>query len=176
MQRLLFTNNFWPCSSLKPSLVRPIRGLLLHRKLFQIIQLQLPQRTLLRRAQLHLRHRLLRDLPILVRLKRLQPPRRTQAPLTPLRQPCNPQIITLLRREIEKLLAHNTRNRMVAKVSCARAAVAVAVEARHGLAGEELQGLAEDVERVGGGHGAAVGGNRRAAGGFDEDILHVCES
>lgn len=44
---------------------------------------------------------------------------------------------------------------MVARVVGARAAVAVAVEARHGLRGEELQGLLEDWW-LGGGGGLVV--------------------
>lgn len=127
--------------------VHPVHLLLslpLDREPPERLQVHPPQRALLGGVEVHARHGAARDAAGLEGPQRLEPAARAQAPPAAAAQARRPQVVALRRRVVEELVADDARHRVVAAVQRARAAVAVAVEARHGLRGEELERLAED--------------------------------
>lgn len=113
-------------------------------KLLQILHGYLLQRTLIRRMQEDLRHRLLADLSVLEPIQRFFPPSRTQTPLAAICQADGAEVIAFGGRIIEEVFGHHRGYGVVALVFCTSATVSVAVEASKWLFGEEGEGFLED--------------------------------
>lgn len=100
--------------------------------------------ALLGGVQVDARDALATDLAVLEGLHGLEPARRAQAPLAPTREANGAQVVALGGRVPQEFVAHDAGHGVVALVLDAGPAEAIAVEARHGLGGEELEGLLED--------------------------------
>lgn len=118
------------------SLLLPMPGLPplpLDSKRPQGLEVDAPQRALLCGLQVNLGHGAPRYAAALEGPQGLQPPARAQAPLAALAEAHGPEVVALARGVVEEVLRDDARQRVVPAVHGAGAAVAVAVEARHGL-------------------------------------------
>lgn len=100
------------------------------------------QGGLVRRVQVDLGHD--RILLIPGGLHGLLPARGAEAPLAPRFQADGPEVVAPRGGEVEEFLGQEAGDGVVAAILGADAAVAVAVEARHGRLGEEAEGFLED--------------------------------
>lgn len=126
----------------------PLPPLPLDGKRPQRLQVDAPQRALLRGFEVDPRHGAPGDAAALKGPQGLEPPAGAQAPPATPAEPRGPEVVALAGGVVEEVLGHDARHGVVPAVQRARAAVAVAVEARHGLRREELEGLAEHCEVV----------------------------
>lgn len=112
----------------------PLPALLpLNSKRPQGLQVDAPQCALLRGLEVDPGHGAPRDAAALERPQGLEPPPRAQAPPAAPREARGPEVVALAGRVVEEVLGHDARQRVVPAVQRAGAAVAVAVEAGHGL-------------------------------------------
>lgn len=112
----------------------PLPALLpLNSKRPQGLEVDAPQRALLRGLEVDPGHGAPRDAAALERPEGLEPPTRAQAPPAAPAEAHGPEVVALARRVVEEVLGDDARQGVVPAVQRAGAAVAVAVEAGHGL-------------------------------------------
>lgn len=99
----------------------------------QRLQINTPERAVLGSLEVDPGHSAPRDAPALERPERLEPAARAEAPLAAAAEPHGPEVVALAGGVVEEVLGDDSREGVVAAVQGAGAAVAVAVEARHGL-------------------------------------------
>lgn len=116
-----------------------------------MLQLNLPQRLLMRSIQKDLWDDFIAILLPASRLKGLQPSRRTETPLTPaLHTRDDAQVVALARGEVEEFLCDFGCDGVRAHVGCGDFAVACAEEAGHGRGAVEGERFFEDWMESGG--------------------------
>lgn len=111
----------------------PLPPLPLSSKRPQCLQVHAPQRALLRGLKVDFGDSAARDAAALERPQGLEPPACAQAPLAALAEAHGAEVVALAGCVVEEVLGDDTREGMVPTVQRAGAAVAVAVEACHGL-------------------------------------------
>lgn len=111
----------------------PLPPLPLDSKGPQSLQVDTPQCTLLRSLKVDLWDSAPGDATALEGPDGLEPPAGAQAPLAALTKAHGPEVVALARRVVEEVLGDHARHGVVAPVHRAGAAVAVTVEACHGL-------------------------------------------
>ncbi len=120
-------------------------ALRVHRKLLQILQINLLQRLLIRRLQEHLRDDLVARRLAPSRLKSLQPPARAETPLAPaLHARDRTEVIALSGAEVEELVGDFGGDGVVAGVAGWNLAVAGPEVAGHWACAVHCEGLLED--------------------------------
>lgn len=119
----------------------PIR---LRRILLQILIRHHIQRALIARVQMHLRHRIIRELSILCSLHRFLEPRGAETPFHARGHAGVFEVVALRGGEVEEVLRDGRRDAVVAFVFGCDSAVAIAEEACGWVLGEEAESAAGD--------------------------------